>query len=325
MAKYAPPMTWLMRRSFDSAGMTRMKMIARRCPVCGSDDVSNVIAESNIDASRLDAFAFASRKLPEYMHHRLIGCPECDLVYASPVPVREELAKAYEEAAFDSSVEARYAARTYARLLPEICRYLPDRHGALDIGTGDGAFLHELLARGFDRVVGVEPSSAPILAAASNVKPLIRQGLFRPEDFAPGSFSLITCFQTIEHVSDPLTLCSGALKLLKPGGALLLIGHNRRALTAKLMGRRSPIFDLEHLQLFSRASARKLLQLAGFGQILVRLIVNRYPLHYWMKLAPLPKRAKSAMIQGCMTMGIGTIPIALPAGNLAILGFRSAA
>ncbi len=40
------------------------------------------------------------------------------------------------------------------------------RDGALDIGTGDGAFLAELLRAGYTDVIGIEPSSAPIEAAA---------------------------------------------------------------------------------------------------------------------------------------------------------------
>lgn len=298
-----------------------MKMISRRCPICSSDDVSNVFAESNVDLSKLDAFAFASRKVPEYMHYRLIACPVCDLLYVSPMPERGELAKAYEEAAFDTGAEAGYASRTYGRFLPSICRRLPDLHGALDIGTGDGAFLEELLAMRFDRVAGVEPSSAPIAGAAPNVKPLIRQGFFDPKDFAPGTFSLVTCFQTMEHVDDPMALCRGAMALLKPGGAMFLIGHNRRALSAKLLGRKSPIFDVEHLQLFSKFSALEMMRRAGFTDIRVTSFVNRYPLHYWMKLLPMPAGVKLGLIRFLKAIKLGYLPLPLPAGNMAIVGF----
>jgi SAM-dependent methyltransferase len=299
-----------------------MNMIPRHCPICGSADDSHVFAESNVDPSKLDAFAFASRKIPEYMHHRLIECPTCDLLYASPVPQREELAKAYEDAAFDSGAEARFAARTYGRFLPDICKRLPNRIGALDIGTGDGAFLEELIAMKFEAVVGVEPSSAPIASAASEIKPLILKGLFHPDDYKPDSFSLITCFQTMEHVDDPMAMCRGAMKLLKPGGALFLIGHNRNAMSAKLMGRKSPIFDIEHLQLFSYASARQMMSRAGFIDVRVTSFVNRYPMHYWMKLVPIPAKLKTAMIRFSKAIRIGYIPIPLPAGNMAIVGFR---
>jgi SAM-dependent methyltransferase len=301
---------------------TTPAMTERTCPVCGSADASHVYAESNVDAARLDRFAFASRKLPEYMHHRLVECRACDLLYASPVPATPELAKAYEEAAFDSGPEAHYAARTYARFLPEICASLPDRNGAIDIGTGDGAFLGELLAAGFTDVAGVEPSAAPIAAADPPIRPLIRQGLFRPQDFERSRYSLITCFQTMEHLDDPLALFRGAFGLLKPGGALFLIGHNRRALSARLLGRKSPIFDVEHLQLFSKIGARRLMERAGFERIRVRSFVNRYPLHYWMKLLPLPTRAKTTLMRASKTLGLGYVPAPLPAGNIVIIGFR---
>src|SRR5258706_7458966 len=154
------------------------ELIRRACPVCGSADDSHVFAESNVDPTKLDAFAFASRKLPEYMHHRLIECPVCDLLYASPAPPATSLAEAYEEAEYDSAAESGYASRTYARFLPDICRRIPDRAAALDIGTGDGAFLAELRAVGFKDVVGIEPSTAPIAAATPEIRPLIRQGIF---------------------------------------------------------------------------------------------------------------------------------------------------
>jgi SAM-dependent methyltransferase len=299
-----------------------MRMVSRACPVCGAADASRLFAESNVDPSKLDAFAFASRKLPEYMHHRLLECARCDTLYASPVPAREALAGAYEAAAFDSGVEARYASETYGRLLRRILPRLPDADAALDIGTGDGAFLHELLAAGFRRVVGVEPSSAPIAAADPAVRPLIMQGLFDPAAHEPGSYSLITCFQTMEHLDDPVGMCRSAVELLKPGGALFLIGHDRRALSAKLLGKRSPIFDVEHLQLFSHRAARHMMERAGFTSVRTDTFVNRYPLGYWFRLFPLPAAAKRGALRALTASGLARVPIPLPVGNMAIVGYR---
>ncbi len=293
-----------------------LEMTNRNCPVCGSSDESHVFAESNVDLSKLDAFAFASRKFPEYMHWRLIECQNCDLLYATPAPAPESLSAAYDAAAFDSGPEAKYAALTYARFLPRIKSKIPDANGALDIGTGDGAFLQHLLDAGFTGVVGIEPSTAPIAAAPPAIRPLIRHGIFRASDYAPESFSLITCFQTFEHLFNPRAMCRDAFSLLKPGGAILFIGHNRRAMSARLLGSRSPIFDLEHLQLFSPTSARRLLAAAGFVDLKVGPIMNRYPMSYWTRLLPLPRAVKHRMI-GLMNMSrVGGVPIPLPAGNL---------
>jgi SAM-dependent methyltransferase len=297
-------------------------MVERPCPVCGNRDESAVFAEANLDAAALDEFAFASRKMPEYLHYRLIACPTCDLLYANPLPEPESLFRAYRDAAYDSGEEAHFAARTYARFLPAIARQLPDLRGALDIGAGDGAFLERLLGAGFCDVLGVEPSEAPIAAARPGIGSLIRHDIFRPEDFEPASLSLITCFQTLEHLYDPMEMCRSAWRLLKPGGSVFFIGHDRRALSAKILGRKSPIFDIEHLQLFSRRSAAAMLDRAGFTRIRLHRVLNRYPLHYWLKLLPLPRGLKRKLIPLLKTTAPGRLPIPLPAGNLAAIAFK---
>ena len=167
----------------------------------------------------LDEHAFASRKRPEHMRLRLVDCPVCDLVYASPVPSPDALAQAYEAAAFDSAEEARYAARTYAQELEDLIATLPDRRGALDIGTGEGAFLAELLEARLRRCRRAWSRRARRSRPPTPVSPeLIEHGVFHPGIRPPGSLSLVTCFQTIEHVPDPAELVRDAAALLKPGG-----------------------------------------------------------------------------------------------------------
>lgn len=300
-----------------------VEWVVRACPLCQSRDESHVFAEARIDLARLDAFAFASRKRPEYMHPRLIECRHCGVLYGNPVLSPETLADAYRSAAFDSSDEGRWASRTYAGQVRKLLRRLPDLDGALDIGTGDGAFLEELLRLGFRNVVGVEPSAAPIENAKSHIQPLIRRDTFRSETFPRRSFSLVSCFQTLEHVWDPIQTARGAGELLKPGGVFVIVLHNRDAFSARVLGLKSPIFDIEHLQLFSPRSARQLLERVGFSSIGVHRLWNRYPLRYWMKLLPLPEALKDRVLVALNASPIGGMPVPLPAGNLVAFGFMN--
>jgi SAM-dependent methyltransferase len=299
-----------------------MEMIDRVCPLCGSSDDSQVFAEADFDFSALNGFAFASRKIPEYMHYRMVSCPSCDLLYASPVPNSEELSGCYSAAAFDSSVEARCAALTYAGLLPQIMKRLPDLHGTLDIGTGDGAFLEQLIDHGFTGVSGLEPSKAPIAAARETIRPLIKEGVFNPNDFAEGTMSLVTCFQTLEHLPDPLAMCSRAYDLLKPGGGAFFVCHNRRSFSARLLGTKSPIFDIEHLQLFSPQSGAQLMKRCGFLDIQVKTLINSYPLSYWLKLLPFPAAVKQTILKRIEGTAAGACLVSLPVGNLAVIGYK---
>ncbi len=300
-----------------------MDLLDRSCPICRASSAERVLFPAKVDGKELDAYAFASRKAPEYLHYRLLQCRACDTLYASPAPSAETLAREYERAAYDSDDEANFAAETYARHLARyVLPTLGPRSGALDIGTGNGAFLRHLLELGFTEVCGVEPSAAPIAAASAAVRPLIRNAMFRSGDFDRSSFSLVSCFQTIEHVADPLALAKEAFELLRPGGALYLVSHNYRSLHTRILGERSPIFDIEHLQLFSVRSLRNLLAKAGFVNVVVAPIANRYPLGYWVRLLPLPGGTRGVVDGALRGLRLHGLPISLRAGNLATFGVR---
>jgi hypothetical protein len=117
-------------------------------------------------------------------------------------------------------------------------------------------------------------------------------------------------------------MCQDAYTLLKKGGAVFFICHNHLALSAKILGTKSPIFDIEHLQLFSEKSARYLLKTNKFTNITTQVVFNCYPLHYWLKLFPLPIQFKRKLILLSKTFKIGNLPLYLPAGNLAVIGYK---
>src|SRR5205085_12443626 len=130
---------------------------------------------------------------------------------------------------------------------------------------------------------------AAMYAAPALIRPFIHEGIFAEEELAAESFDLVCCFQTLEHVSAPKALTEACIRLLRPGGVLALVVHDYAAPINRLLGRRSPIIDIEHLQLFCRSSIDKLLASSGFETVEITPLVNRYPLRYWLRLAPLPR------------------------------------
>jgi len=292
---------------------------SRSCPLCGSAADGRVVVESNVELSRLTEFAFASRKFPEYMHSRMVECDTCGLVYGTPAVSRESGLDAYKEAAFDSGEESRFAAQTYANLIAEQLNSIGSREKTLDIGAGDGAFLEQLIQLGFRDIIGVEPSAAPIACSKPHVRSMIRHNIFRARDFEGQQFDLVTCFQVMEHLWNPGDLTRDVYSILKPGGLFVTVTHNLKAFSARLLGEKSPIFDIEHLQLFSKKTIRALLQGAGFVDIRVMPVWNRYPIHYWVKLAPLPENLKKGLIALAKQRPLATIACSLPAGNMAAM------
>lgn len=296
---------------------------SRSCPVCGAgSENATLFLKENIDPDKLTDSSFASRKVPEYMCHQLVQCPVCDLVYADNPPAKEELARAYHVASYDSSEEADDAARAYILAIQPVLNRLRGRRRALEIGTGTGIFLEHLSKAGFEELIGVEPSTAAIAAAPPSRKAWIHEGIFEEQDFEPESFDLICCFMTMEHVSDPRTIAHAAFRLLRPGGAFVIVTHDYRSMVNRILGRRSPIIDIEHLQLFSVRSVHYLFEKTGYSEIVIRSFINRYSLRYWLRLMPLPQVLKAGMGGFLSTVRADELKLGFNLGNIMAAGFK---
>jgi len=271
---------------------------------------------ASLDEARLTASSFSSRKLPEFMSYHLVRCAMCATVFACEAPEAGALANAYHAADYSSSEEAALAAAAYEASLEPFLAALPHRGIALEIGTGTGVFLSHLRQMGFEQPVGIEPSPAAIAAASIDIRPCIRQGIFTGDEFPADSVSLVCCFQTLEHVPEPREFVEAAYRMLAPGGMIALITHDYTAPINRLLGRRSPIIDIEHMQLFCPASLRHLTTEAGYRLLGIRSIRNVYPLSYWVSLLPLPGGLKRMVTAAAGATGIAKIRVAMDVGNL---------
>ncbi|RJG07726.1 class I SAM-dependent methyltransferase [Noviherbaspirillum cavernae] len=270
----------------------------------------------------MNDFTYASRKQPEFMCLRLVRCAQCDLVYAPSPPDTSFLTSAYADAAYDSAEEAKCAAASYAKALEPYVEHLRSRTAAVDVGAGNGALLGWLRQLGFAQVVGIEPSRAAIDAASDDVRGLLREGMFSPEMLKDVTPSLICSFMTLEHLADPGVFVKTAFELLEPGGMIAVVVHNWQGVLNRSLGLRSPIIDVEHLQLYNPKSVIALLKGAGFEAVDVCPISNSYPMRYWLRLTPLPGTMKAAMGRLLERSALADLKIPLRVGNILAVGTK---
>ncbi len=295
----------------------------RNCPVCDSSNINaKIFLEENYVPEKINKYTYASRKNPEFMCYELVECNVCDLVYANSPPSVEELSSLYHEAEFDSNDEANEAAKSYIISLDEILNEINKKNTAIDIGTGTGILLDKLKERGFKKVIGVEPSKPPINHAPEYRKKWIIHDIFKKSYFKENSIDLIFCAMTMEHVRDPKDITLDAYDLLSNGGAVAFVVHDRRSLVNRILGKKSPIIDLEHLQIFSKKSMFELLDRCGFDNIKIKSFKNTYPLKYWVRLTPLPNFLKNIIIRVLQLLLIDKIKISINVGNMLACGFK---
>jgi hypothetical protein len=126
----------------------------------------------------------------------------------------------------------------------------------------------------------------------------------------------------MEHVRDPLQIAKDANRLLRDGGMVAFITHNYHGTLNRVLGRRSPIIDVEHLQLFSPLSMQALLKEADFTGIVVKSFWNRYPIRYWIRLLPLPLSVKRGVVRLLESVGLAGICVSANVGNLLSIGYK---
>jgi len=151
-------------------------------------------------------------------------------------------------------------------------RHLSLSHGAvsmLDVGCSSGSVLKVGDSLGL-KVYGVEP--APNAGAtARNLGFEMFTGFLHEAKFQEDMFDLITLFEVIEHLREPLVLAREIHRILKPGGIWLIGTGNADSWTDRIMGARWEYFDIDrhggHVSFFNPRSISLLAQRSGFEMV----------------------------------------------------------
>jgi 2-polyprenyl-3-methyl-5-hydroxy-6-metoxy-1,4-benzoquinol methylase len=183
-------------------------------------------------------------------------------VYQSPIPSVDEIIDAYD-GVVDQRYEEERSGRieTFSRDLAAVERH--ERGGRiLDVGCHLGMFLEVARERGWD-VTGVEPSRYSV--ERSREKGLdVRHGTLDSVHFDDQSFDVVTMWDVVEHVADPLAELKQIHRILRPDGLLAVSTMDVDALFPRLAGRRWPWYMQMHLVYFSKRTLHNMLAKAGY-------------------------------------------------------------
>jgi SAM-dependent methyltransferase len=296
---------------------------ATRCAICGTTDGSDVLYPARLDSGAFTSSVFSARRLPDRVHYRMVRCHVCGLVRSDPVLDADAISELYRASQFEYGDEVAGLRATYGIALDRLAAVAPGRDGLLDVGCGSGFVLELAHERGWQAVAGVEPSSDAVAKADPAVRPAIVQDVFRQELFEPGSFDAITLFQVFDHIPEPAPFLRECWRILRPGGAILAFNHNVTAWSARLLGERSPIIDVEHTYLYSPSTMRRIFGQAGFETIAVRPVRNTYSATYLLHLMPFPRDFKESVIPRLRQTWLGRRQLTVPLGNLCLIARRA--
>lgn len=247
-------------------------MESTRCTICAADDFE-VVFEG-----------------PDWISHlpglfRMVRCLHCGLYYLNPRPDQKEIHRYYppdylafqksieEETAFLKRMDRRYGIYKRCRSVTNV---LPGPGRILDIGCATGLFLSGMKERGWE-VLGIELNEQAAAYARERMGLDIITGNFLETDLPNHYFDVISLWDVLEHLPDPLPVLKKISKIIRPGGLLVLNLPNPESWEAKRFGPLWIGWDLpRHLNLFPLPLLSALLEKVGFNRPKVKSLTGNF-------------------------------------------------
>ena len=209
-------------------------------------------------------------------------CGGCGVLFAVTPPSQAKLNALYEEgqltgvpiASIGREVGPPPAWKQYEQtsILKRLKGLGAGGGALLDIGAFDGMFMQNAKRFGFD-VTGVEPIREAYLHISGTLGLPVVHGDLYSAALEAERFSAVSLLDVIEHISDPVAELREVLRVLKPGGVLVMTTPNAGGLMQRIVGTKRSIFGQPwcpiddvpwHLWGFTPQTIRLCMEKAGF-------------------------------------------------------------
>ncbi len=251
---------------------------------------------------------------PRGLWFMVAQCDRCGLCFTNPRPSPKAMGAFYAAAYKPHHLprERVQQARWYQRLRLAPMRKRFRVHGTgrlLDFGCGSGSFLLRMRRQGWT-VTGLDMSEVVVDRLRTELGLHALTGTLPHPALEQASFDVITMWQALEHVHQPLETLEAARGLLAPGGKLIVTVPNIDSLAFRWFGSAWNGLDLpRHLVHFTAETLPAMLQRAGLRCGRVRMVRRSSWLRDSARIATrhFPRHSRwHAWLQGRMVSNIAS-------------------
>jgi len=202
--------------------------------------------------------------------YKIINCPKCNFTHIDPVPSEKSVQKYYENEYYQShskpllEFKKELNDQKWLDQQSEEHRMLLEKFGKsngniLDVGCGNGFFLHYMQKKGWNSL-GIEPNSF----ARKNANSLKVKTKSNFSGLKKSSFDVIMLRYTLEHIPNPSSMLKKIKTYLVKNGLLIVMvpnDFNPLQLSAKKMGFKQWWVKIpDHINYFNFKSLKQLLK-----------------------------------------------------------------
>jgi 2-polyprenyl-3-methyl-5-hydroxy-6-metoxy-1,4-benzoquinol methylase len=199
-----------------------------------------------------------------YEKDYLVKSRPLGFVFSARIPTEEELIKHYESYGREDYLSP-ITVKRYGQLLDQFEKYRKTGK-ILDVGCGIGLFLTSAKERDW-KVYGTEFTDKAIeICKAKGIN--MHQGRLDPTWFAQNEFDIITSFEVLEHINNPLEEMSNIHTILRPGGLFYFTTPNFNAIARYyLKSNYNVICYPDHLCYYTKKTINYLMKKSGFRKL----------------------------------------------------------
>jgi SAM-dependent methyltransferase len=248
------------------------------CPLCGGTDVACKLEDRAIREAVTPSLTCCT-SLDHGVYGRIVQCRTCGLRFRSPRESPATIAGWYadvEDPLYLTEELGRVA--TFSRALDRLETRVPRRGQLLDVGCYTGVFLGVAEARGWP-VTGIEPSRWASEVARRRGH-TVHQGSIATAPMPAHGFAVITMWDVIEHLADPVRELELAHAAASDDGWLVVSTLNVDAWIARLLGGRWPWYMRMHLIYYTRRTLAAVLARAGWRTVVIEPYAHVVSLGY---------------------------------------------
>lgn len=211
-----------------------------QCLICTHTESKSVMRKNNAD---------------------LVKCTSCGFVYFKQIPSGEELENYYKGYGRNDYLSP-ITIKRYNEILDKLEPYRKTGK-LLDVGCGIGYFLEEAKKRGW-QVHGTEYTDKAIeICESKGIQ--MKKGVLNVSNYTAGEFDVITSFEVIEHINNPLDEVQKFNTLLRIGGVVYITTPNFNSLQRLQLGEKSTVITYpEHLSYYTPKTLSFLFSKLGF-------------------------------------------------------------
>lgn len=230
--------------------------------------------------------------------YQLWCCPSCTLRFASDArDAVVDYDAVYDSSVYDAEQVSPLLKTVDPQALANIGTYIPffrqipvQREGTLlDVGCGSGRFCHAAQAAGW-QVFGVDVSQSAITIAQKTATFSLRCLTLEQVAEKEERYDVLTAFEVLEHLQDPVSFLKLAGNVLKPGGHIFCTVPNWECQDVQHATQTDWLPPI-HVNFFTDVALRRLGATAGYSTVTTDTIwSDPYPSGWRFRLKWLKRR-----------------------------------